>query len=284
MGLFDGYFDPQQFGSDGGGLLSRLLTLAQQQAQYQPGAGFGLADNGPPPSPPQTLAPLPMPRPTMLPDGSTSLNPQALDHGSMQDIRIGDYQMPQFGGADPSQAAQPPNFRGRFSAGLQSWAHTPVGNPIAALANGVGGLSSGQPTDAAGVTPTQNQAPVGSPGIGDRLSASLQSWAHTPVGDPFAALANAISGLSTGQRVADTVNAPQSLSARLELLKSLLDDRDAMLATIDPQGGAPLVAQALSRRAAAAIPPAGATRRAQPGQPNPTAGLEAEMRKRGLMK
>jgi hypothetical protein len=39
MGLFDGYFDPQQFG-ESGGLLGRLLALLQHQAQYQPKAGF----------------------------------------------------------------------------------------------------------------------------------------------------------------------------------------------------------------------------------------------------
>jgi len=42
MGLFDGYFDPQQF-RDGGGLLGRLLSLQQQQGQYQPAQGFDQA-------------------------------------------------------------------------------------------------------------------------------------------------------------------------------------------------------------------------------------------------
>jgi hypothetical protein len=46
MGLFDGYFDPQQFG-EGGGLLGRLLVLLQQQGQYQPEAGI---DEEPPTS------------------------------------------------------------------------------------------------------------------------------------------------------------------------------------------------------------------------------------------
>jgi len=39
MGLFDGYFDPRQFG-EGGGLLDRLLALLQQQGQYHPSAGI----------------------------------------------------------------------------------------------------------------------------------------------------------------------------------------------------------------------------------------------------
>lgn len=45
MGLFDDYFDPQQF--EGGGLLGRLLSLQQQQGQYQPTGGFGEPDGQP---------------------------------------------------------------------------------------------------------------------------------------------------------------------------------------------------------------------------------------------
>ena len=36
------------------------------------------------------------------------------------------------------------------------------------------------------------------PDLGDRLSAGFRSWAYTPVGSPFAALANAITGLNSG--------------------------------------------------------------------------------------
>jgi|SRR5580693_6512350 hypothetical protein len=46
MGLFDGYFDPDQFGN-GGGLLGRLLALQQQQRQYQPGENFDQASTAP---------------------------------------------------------------------------------------------------------------------------------------------------------------------------------------------------------------------------------------------
>jgi hypothetical protein len=42
MGLFDGYFDPEQFQASGG-LLGRLLSLQQQQGQYQPGGDFDQA-------------------------------------------------------------------------------------------------------------------------------------------------------------------------------------------------------------------------------------------------
>jgi hypothetical protein len=57
MGLFDGYFDPQQFG-EGGGLLGRLLALQQQQGQYQPGAAF---DEVPPVPQRPVLQPMPLP-------------------------------------------------------------------------------------------------------------------------------------------------------------------------------------------------------------------------------
>ncbi len=35
MGLFDGYFDPEQFG-ESGGLLGRLLALQPQRGIYNP--------------------------------------------------------------------------------------------------------------------------------------------------------------------------------------------------------------------------------------------------------
>jgi hypothetical protein len=40
MALFDGYFDPQQFG-EGGGLLARLRAVQPLMGQDQAGAGFG---------------------------------------------------------------------------------------------------------------------------------------------------------------------------------------------------------------------------------------------------
>ena len=202
MGLFDGYFDPAQF-QDSGGLLGRLLSLQQQQGQSQPDPNFDPqvpVDGGQASSAPQMSVPLPMPRPALTSDGP-SVNPQTPDYGQTQNIAVGNYQMPQFGTADLSQAIQqPPDLGDRLTAGFQNWVHTPVGNPFAALANGVAGLGSGQRTDAAGLTPAQNRAPGPSPDLGDRLSAGFQSWAHTPVGNPFAALANGIAGFGSGQR------------------------------------------------------------------------------------
>jgi hypothetical protein len=198
--------------------------------------------------------------------------------------------MPQLGGAQLSQAA-PPSLGDRLGAGLQSFAHTPVGNPIAALANAIAGLTSGQRVD--GLVSSQAPSPAGSPDLGNRLSAGLQNWAHTRVGNPVAALANGIAGLSSGQRTNEATVAPGSPQQRLEALKALLGEKDAMLATVDPQGAAPQVAQALMRQAASAKPPA-ALARGLPGRatfppsnvatgpagPSP----DAAMRRRGLSK
>src|SRR5258708_6188426 len=196
MGLLDDYFDPEPFQARGG-LLGRLLSLPQMQGLYQPGAGFDpqvSADSG---QPAQMPIPLPMPPPT-LPANGPAANPQTPDYGQTQNIAIGDHQMPQFGRADVSPAVQQtPDLGDRLSAGFQSWANTPAGNPVAGLANGSAGLSSGQRTDAAGFAPSQTQLPAPSPDLGGRLSAGFQSWAHTPVGSPFAALANGIAGVSS---------------------------------------------------------------------------------------
>jgi len=50
---------------------------------------------------------------------------------------------------NPMASATQPSFGDRLSAGFQSWAHTPVGSPFEAIANGVQGLTTGQRTDPA---------------------------------------------------------------------------------------------------------------------------------------
>jgi hypothetical protein len=162
MGLFDSYFDPQTSFDESGGLIGRLLSLQQEQSQYQPGGGFAQL-------PPAAPASLPLPTP---PDN----------------------------GPSPS-IPQTPDLGDRLSAGIESWAHTPVGNPIAALANGFAGFDSGQRTGSGGVVPSTPPSPT--PDLGDHLNAGFQNWLHTPVGNPMAAIANGIAGLGSGQRVTD---------------------------------------------------------------------------------
>jgi hypothetical protein len=185
------------------------------------------------------------------------------DYGQTQNMAIGDYLMPQFGRADiPQPAPPPPDLGDRLSGGLQSWAQTPAGNPFAALANGITGFNAGQRTDAAGLVPVQMPSPTStpSPNLGDRLSAGLQSWAQTPVGNPFAALANGIAGLNSGQRTdpvavaqqsaqpraSVSANAQQGLNAQYQASRPVLGDRNAMLAIVHPEMGQTLIAQALA--------------------------------------
>jgi hypothetical protein len=133
MGLFDDYFAPQQF--EGGGLLGRMLSLQQQQGQYQPSQGFE-ATSGQPASvepPPQFPSAA-----SIMPIASVQQGP-----GPRAYIPIGNYLMPQFGGAGMPQPPTP-DLGDRLSAGFQSWAHTPLGNPFAGIANGISGFSSGQ--------------------------------------------------------------------------------------------------------------------------------------------
>jgi hypothetical protein len=144
MGLFDDYFDPQQF--EGGGLLGRMLSLQQQQGQYQPSQGLD-ATSGQPASvePPQRFPSA---------ESSTPIAPVQQTAGPTAYIPIGNYLMPQFGGAGVPQPPIP-DLGDRLSAGFQSWAHTPLGNPFAGLANGIAGFSSGQTVS----QPSQQNSP-----------------------------------------------------------------------------------------------------------------------------
>ncbi len=293
MGLFDSYFDPEQF-QDSGGLVGRLLSLQQQQGQYQPGGGFDpqvSTGNGQTSSAPQSV-PLPMARPISAVNGAAA-SPQTPDDGPRRTIAIGDYQMPQFGSADASQAPpQQPAIGDRLSAGFQNWAHTPLGNPFAALANGISGLSSGKRTDPAGVPLSQapSEALAQPPDLGDRLSVGLQSSAHTTVGNPLAALANGISGFGSGQRsdpaaVAQQIlrspidadgNPQLDLHAQFQALRPLLGDRNATLAIVHPEVGRSLIAQALAGQTMPAstgdADPAGNGQVGRGRETNPTAG------------
>ena len=150
MGFFDSYFNPEEF-EVGRGLLGRLESLQGGQAGYLPGEGFGAlpqtggvanqtveATAGPrllpsvnqPMTYPVGNVPIPTPRPSEIPSGN---------------IAIGDYLMPQFGGAPVAQSSPAqPDLGERLGAGFRSWSYTPVGNPFAALANAITGFNTGQ--------------------------------------------------------------------------------------------------------------------------------------------
>jgi hypothetical protein len=91
MGLFDGYFDPQQFGN-GGGLLGRLLALQQSQGLYQPGANLDQLPSAPPvpqlQSQPTSWPILPSHGPTSSSSQTAAPNP-ALQYHALRPI-LGD--------------------------------------------------------------------------------------------------------------------------------------------------------------------------------------------------
>src|ERR1700756_3150191 len=94
-----GLLDDQQ--SEVGGLLGRLLSLQQQQGQYQPSQGFG----------PSGGQPGATPSPTQFPSAASSkpLAPIPQAAGPTSCIPIGNYLMPQFGGpgTSPPQPSTP---------------------------------------------------------------------------------------------------------------------------------------------------------------------------------
>ncbi len=147
MGLLDDYlrFDPRLF-DPAGGLYGRLVSLQPQLSFDQSAQGSPF-----PAVPGAGSSDLPASnRDTTPPDGPSAAGvPQTpsswpRDDGQTLNMRIGDYWMPQFGRAEPSAPVAVPTFGDRLNAGFQSWAHTPLGNPFAALANGLTGFNSGQ--------------------------------------------------------------------------------------------------------------------------------------------
>jgi len=183
MGLFDDYFDPDQF-QDSGGLYGRLLSL-------HPESGSQSDDGTNPPgligaaaAAPAAAAPIFDPAQNAALSGNSTTPPSA--------------------DANVSQPSSSYDLGAHLNAGFQKWAQTPAGNPFAALSNGIAGFNAVQPTDAAFIGPPA--PPAQTPDIGDRLGAAFQSWAQTPVGSPFAALANGITGFNMGQSVAPTAS------------------------------------------------------------------------------
>lgn len=152
MGFLDDYFEPQQF-EGGGGLLGRLQALQREQAAYQPAwPQTGAAGS------PQPVGTTAIPRTAVAPPpqnaGATALDPMRFRENPQQGIAIGDYFMPQFG-ATPAQ----PDLADRLGAGLRSWAYTSPGNPFAALANAITGLSTGQFAGAPTIRPLAGPVP-----------------------------------------------------------------------------------------------------------------------------
>ena len=186
MGFLDDFFDPDQF-QESGGLLGRLSSL------------------------PQGLFASSQPVVSQTPLDATSAARGAAAFDPTQSFAASSDSPPPSVDSNVSQPS-PLSFDlgAHLNAGFQKWAQTPVGNPFAALANGIAGFNAVQPTDAAFIGPPA-PPPAQTPDFGDRLGAAFQSWAQTPVGSPFAALANGITGFNTGQTsVAPAVSPPMA--------------------------------------------------------------------------
>lgn len=242
-GLLDALFPTDSGG--GGGLLDFLKYNALNQQPGQTGAPGDQAQYGqpyglPPYAPQQQPMGLMQPQQTAAPimpqfapaTPQANAQPSPLDNarwpagpvgapsqqpsGSMM---IGDYRMPQFGGSDPMQAnAQAPQFGGVSAPGdrlLQR--QTPQERDAGML-----------PPQFQGSRAPQSQEP----GFGDKLAAGFKSWALTPQGNPFAAIANASEGFSTG-RVSDTPTI--AMKNTFEALKAGGVPADVALAAVKSQ-------------------------------------------------
>lgn len=208
MGLFDTSLFDSNSSSDSSGLLGRLIaTLAPQ---YQAGQGF----------------------PDQLPANAqpTSSTPAILgtpNYGQAQNIPIGNYQMPAFGGRPAPMPVAP--------------ALQPQAAPPAPAEPAGGGLFSSL------ASILQPAAPgAQSPSLGDRLSAGFQSFAHGHGLIPM--IADGLSGFASGQRAdpegaADRQNR-SSMKAQYDLLAPIVGPQKAMLAILNPAAGKEIYSQA----------------------------------------
>lgn len=146
MGLFDGY---QFSDSPQGGLIDRLLAQLGAQGQYQPSQGFSPMDANASIQPQQQNAPIAVGSDYMMPRiGSgfqQNVQPSAVPPQNYTAQPAPPQQQQQ---AMPAFLQQPQSSP--LATSFQSWANTPVGNPMAALANGIASLSSGRRTDPTG--------------------------------------------------------------------------------------------------------------------------------------
>jgi len=264
MGLFDDdnyYFDPERYMGGGGGLVARLFPQPQGDGgapSQQPSPFDGTAPAAPVPFFGATMPTVPVSPAPASASTSASTSPAGApaspavpptpDYGQTRNFPIGNYQMPQFGTAQPLNADAPPvspRLGDRLSAGFQNWAHTPVGNPIAALANGITGFNNGGINNGPNATAAPPSAGSTSSTLsnGDRLYAGFQNWAHTPVGNPFAAIANGIAGFNSGQASPQGSGDGSDVMSQYQALRARYGERAARLATVDPQFFRTLLAQ-----------------------------------------
>lgn len=209
MGLFDGLFDAQGYSGQGGGLLDMLRNIQVQQ-QYQPGAGF---------SPPaatfaERFDALPQAQATPRDSFAQRFEP-AYDQPSGY-MKVGDYNMPQFGPRElyqPQQAQIPPNAQ-------PTQGQMPPQAP-----------ATPQPPNQSAGTPPAFLQPQSPSGFGGAMR-GLVANAHT---GPIGALMGAVGGaMGMGQGNPQDV-ARQNLKAQYDALVPIIGPQKAMLAVMNPE-------------------------------------------------
>lgn len=213
MALFDDYFDPDQF-QDSGGLFGRLLSL-HPELDFSAPDGSGNSQSPLGSAAVSTQTPPPSTASQVLPSASGPFVAPAAASDTAEHVATDSIASTPSAAStsDPQTAPVSPDIGARLSAGLQGWAQTPAGSPFAALANGITGFNTGQQANGASAASNASPAPgsAPTPDLGNRLGAAFQSWALTPVGSPFAALANGVTGFNTGQTsIAPAASTPQA--------------------------------------------------------------------------
>lgn len=215
MGLFDdGYFDPDQF-QDSGGLPGRLFSAHPEWAFSQSDGGGNSQDPLGGSAATVSQAPLASVVSPILAGAAGPFAAPASDTSA--NAASGKSEAAPSNATNDSASPLPSDIGARLGAGFQKWAQTPVGSPFAALANGITAFNTVQQGNGAGAVSNGSVAPGSTPApdLGGRLGAAFQSWALTPVGSPFAALANGITGFNTGQTsVAPAASTPSQAQAQ----------------------------------------------------------------------
>lgn len=239
MGLFDGLpFDTG--GYDGAqGLLARLSPAALLQLGQSQGLGpqgqfsdTNFDQNNFAPS-----APAP---------GGTPF------YGQDQNVAVGNYQMPVFGG--PPQG-NPMNANAQMPTDVSAQSVQPQQASAPPMAARAPQQVPPQSSGAMGALPSFLQSSPNSPGLGDRIGTAFQNFANA--GGPLQAIAGGISGLVNGQRTDPVGISQQNLGYQFNAVKQVLrasgmspDEASskAMLAVLNPEAGKTLLGEALTNK------------------------------------
>lgn len=193
MGLFDDPFDLGQF-QDSGGLLGRLVSALPQLNLSPSGAGIDRQNPASGDSQPAVSADT----------GNSQVAASEPDIGARLGAGLQSWAQTPAGspfaalangisgfnnaanasliGPPAPASTQTPDLGGSLGAAFQSWAQTPVGNPLAALANGINGFNTGQTSiPSARLTPART--PAQAPDNSNGANATIQNLPVAPVGN-----------------------------------------------------------------------------------------------------